>query len=66
MEDDIYYLFYDEEENVMMDECGFVITNIFNIISPNALFLFKRLREDLFVVGTHGQNVGLIFGDRPI
>jgi hypothetical protein len=38
-------LFYDAERNCFVDEDGFVIWSIFEIISPNDLYLFKEKRE---------------------
>lgn len=40
--DAILYLTYEPEENTFYDECGFRIVNIFEIISPNDLLLFRH------------------------
>ena len=42
-------LFYDAERNVFIDEDGFIIWSIFEVITPNDLFLFKRNREYMLV-----------------
>lgn len=44
-ENNVIALFYDAEQNVFIDEDGFVIWSIFEIISPNDLYLFKENRE---------------------
>lgn len=36
------YVYYYEDENIFTDEIGKVIYNIFNIITPNDVFLFKH------------------------
>lgn len=42
-------IFYVPEWNVFMDEDGFIIWSIFEIITPNDLFLFKRNKEYMCV-----------------
>ena len=42
-------LFYDAENNIFIDEDGFLIESIFEIISPNDLFLFKYNQEYMSV-----------------
>ena len=42
-------LFYDADRNVFIDEDGFIIWSIFEIITPNDLFLFKRNQEYMLV-----------------
>ena len=44
-ENNVIGLFYDAEQNVFIDEDGFVIWSIFEIISPNDLYLFKEKCE---------------------
>jgi hypothetical protein len=56
-----YLLYYDIEHNVMRDECGFPIYDIFSIISPNALYLFKTRKDDMMVRTKTGESVGLIW-----
>jgi hypothetical protein len=54
-------LFYDEVQNLLMDSEGYIVYNIFEIICPNDLFLFKTQKEDLMVRGKNGQYVELIW-----
>lgn len=42
-------LFYDIDRNVFIDEDGFIIWSIFEVITPNDLFLFKRNQEYMLV-----------------
>ena len=42
-------LFYDRERNVFVDEGGFIIWRLFELITPNDLYLF-RLRQEHMVV----------------
>lgn len=42
-------LFYVKEWNVFMDEGGFIVWNIFEIITPNDLFLFKKYKEYMII-----------------
>jgi hypothetical protein len=54
-------LYYDRERNIMMDLDGHEVHNVFDIISPNTLFLFKRKKKDMLVYGRDGQAVELIW-----
>ncbi|MFA6661466.1 MAG: hypothetical protein WCS56_00365 [Bacilli bacterium] len=54
-------LYYDIEENVMYNEYGDTVFNIFSIISPNDLYLFKRERHSKEVPGVNGGSVELIW-----
>jgi hypothetical protein len=54
-------LWYDDVRNVMMDEGGYVIFNIFYIISPQVLSLFKKKKEYMIVHGQQGQLVELFY-----
>jgi hypothetical protein len=54
-------LYYDIKENVMYDENGHTAYNIFNIITPNELYLFKHKKETMDVAGVHGGSVELIW-----
>ena len=47
--EDAIGLFYVKEWNVFQDEDGFIVWNIFEIISPNDLFLFKKNKEYMLV-----------------
>ena len=48
-EQDAIGLFYDVEANMFIDEDGFVVPLIFELITPNDLFLFKHSREYMIV-----------------
>jgi hypothetical protein len=58
---EVYTYYYNEEKNIMIDEDGQEIFNIFSIITPNALYLFKENKEDMFVYGIHGELVELVY-----
>lgn len=38
-------LYYDSINNVFVDENGYMVWNLFEIITPNDLFLFKKTKE---------------------
>jgi hypothetical protein len=59
--ENITLLFYDQVGNVMIDPDGYIVTNIYDIITPNDLFLFKSKKEDLMVRGKSGGYVELIW-----
>lgn len=42
-------LFYDADKNVFVDEDGFVVWSIFELITPNDLFLFHAHKESIVV-----------------
>lgn len=56
-------LYYDEEANVMYDEYGITVFNIFSIISPNDLYLFKKEKKTRVVVGVAGGEVEIQWPD---
>lgn len=56
-------LYYDIDLNVMMDEDCFPIFNIFSIISPNDLYLFKKNKESVEVRGVNDGFIELIWPD---
>lgn len=58
---DIIYYYYDEESNVMIDSEGFERPDIFSIISPNMLYLFKTKRKSMYVYSLSGELVHLIW-----
>jgi hypothetical protein len=59
--DEQSYLYYNDEENMFYDECGFPVFNIFSIISPNTLRLFIEYGEDMLAYTIDGGCVGLIW-----
>jgi len=50
-------IFYDIERNVFIDEDGFIIWAIFELITPNDLFLFKQNKEYMLVQHRAMQEV---------
>ena len=38
----VLYIRWDEKENVFYDTCGFMIGNIFEMITPNDVYLFRQ------------------------
>ncbi len=38
----VFNIFHDEDDNVFYNECGIKISNIFEILSPNDLFLYRK------------------------
>ena len=54
-------LYYDIEANVIYDEHGINLFNIFSVITPNDLYLFKKKKETIEVRGTNGRMVELIW-----
>lgn len=61
-DEDIYYLYYDKEENIMIDEDGFVIHQINKLVHPNYMYLFFKNKEDMIVPGNnHPVTMGLVY-----
>lgn len=56
-------LYYDIEANLMFDEHGNIMYNIFSLISPNDLYLFKKNKKTMDVYGRSGGNIELIWPD---
>lgn len=56
-------LYYDVEKNLIFDEGGYTVYNIFGIITPQALLLFQQKKEDMFFYGVEGQLVELYYPD---
>jgi hypothetical protein len=53
--------YYDKGRNIFTDGEGSVIWNIFDTVSPNMLYLFKRKKEDMLVRAFDGGTVGLVW-----
>jgi len=60
---DIVNLFYDPEKNVILDDCGFMIFDIYKIISPNRLFLFKTQKQHMSTWDKNGGLIVLYYGE---
>ena len=56
-------LYYDIKENVMYDEYGNTMFNIFSLIMPSSLALFKTNKYSMEVRGMYGGMVELIWPD---
>lgn len=56
-------LYYDSDSNKMMDCNGNIVFDIFRHITPNQLYLFRELCEDMVIVGNFGQHIELIYPD---
>jgi hypothetical protein len=56
-------LYYDVEANLMYDECGKEMFNIFSLIRPNDLYLFKKNKETMEVYGRNGGLIELVWPD---
>ena len=56
-------LYYDVQENLMYDEYGATAFNIFSIVLPSYLYLFKQNKNTIEVPGVNGGFVELIWPD---
>jgi hypothetical protein len=54
-------VYYYESENIFIDERGDTIYNIYSIVDPNLVYLFKNKKEDMIVYGVHGQKVEMLY-----
>ncbi len=61
--DDVYTLYYDMTTNMMVNENGFEVFNVFSVITPNTLMLFKARQKDMIVRGVTGQLIELVWPD---
>lgn len=55
--------YYDKDKNVMIDEGGYAMFNIFNYVTPSQLMFFKSTKESMAFFGTDGNKVELIYPD---
>lgn len=55
-------LYYDSRQNIMFDEDGDIVYNIFDFIKPNDLFLFKHHKKNIITYGRYGQMVEIVYG----
>lgn len=58
---DIIHVYYHEEQNQFIDEDGYIIPNIHDLIPPNMIFLFKKKKDDMFIYGKHGELIEMIY-----
>lgn len=54
-------LYYDKTRNIMVDEDDNEIIDIYRLISPNTLYLFKTRKKDMLAYGVGGKRIGLIY-----
>ena len=59
-EEDIITLYYDYQNNIMVDEDGFIIHDIFRYITPSELEMFKKDQEWMLI-----RNVELVWPEEP-
>jgi len=51
-------LYYNKEDNVFVDEDGYIICNLFELIAPNDLYLFRK--HQTYMVVRHRTLPGFI------
>jgi hypothetical protein len=56
-------LFYNKRINRMIDEYGLPVFDIFNIIRPNDLYMFKKLKEDVVVMSIDKRLIELVYSE---
>lgn len=54
-------MYYDFDDNIFYDENGYPIFDLFEYITPNELYLFKKTREDYFALRPNGDYVEMIY-----
>lgn len=60
-------LYYDDTHNVFLDACGFIERDLFTIISPNMVYIFKEKKKSMVCYGVTGKTVMLFWpGDYEI
>jgi hypothetical protein len=60
---DVINLFYDPERNAIFDDCGFMVFDIYKLITPNRLFLFKKQKQHMSTWDEHGDLIVLYYGE---
>ena len=60
---EVITLYYEPETNMIYDDDGWVLYNIFSLITPQDLMLFKNKMRDMRVYGRNGRLVDLIYSD---
>lgn len=59
----VYQLWYYPEVNYFVDCGGYIIYSIFDIITPNDLFLFKQSKGYMLTKSIDGKPVELFYPD---
>lgn len=58
-------LYYVKEENYMIDSDGRIVYDLFRLITPSQLRLFKEREEWMIVQGVDGDLIELIYPESP-
>lgn len=61
--DDLFHICYDAKENIFYDECGFINYNIYTIMTPNQVYLFKKNKKDIIIRTSAGDFYEVIYDD---
>ena len=59
--DNYRLLSYYQESNTFTDADDEIIVNIFSIITPNNLFMFKKNKENVVIKGIQGRVIDLLY-----
>lgn len=54
----VYKVFHDKIENIFLDECGKELINIFELITPNDLYLYTE--DPGYTIFPHRDDPGLL------
>jgi hypothetical protein len=54
-------LYYYSQDNTFDDEDGNIMFNLFSLIPPNDLFMFKKNKKSVCLDGVHGGKISLIY-----
>jgi hypothetical protein len=58
---EVITFFYNKDNNVMVDEGGYVMFNIFSYVTPSQLAMFKETKEHMSFKGVNGIRIELIY-----
>ena len=62
-EDDLFYIYYNPEENRFYYDGGYLNYNIYAVMTPNEVYLFKLNKEDMIVRSPGGDLYAVIYED---
>lgn len=57
--DETFGIYYDADNNWFIDEDGYVIYDIYDLITPNDVFLFKERLRYMIVSYKHNKKIGV-------
>lgn len=62
---DIYTnaLYYDDVKNIMTDEDGFVVYDIYKFVTPSQLHLFKEKKRSMIITDKTGTDLELVYNN---